>query len=127
MTKRDIIIAALFLFVALGAGLYNFYSSSASAVSKRYLNIIYKNEIIKKVKLPASKKIEIDAGGGGWTVEIKGFKARISAADCPGRDCVKKGWISNKAEALICVPQNYLVEFEGKDKEWGDKTDAVTQ
>ncbi len=119
MTKRDIVIISALLFAALATGLFNYFSAPGA---KDYLTIIYKEEKLHKIKLPVNRKIEINAGGGYWLVEIKGFKARIADADCPGHDCIKQGWINKKGEALICVPQNFIARFEGE----GD-IDALTQ
>ncbi|MEA3506502.1 MAG: NusG domain II-containing protein [Elusimicrobiota bacterium] len=109
MTKRDIIIIIVILAAAMALGLFNRYFDSAG---KEYLTVSYNNEVIQKIKLPANKIITIEKEKNKWILEIEGQKARVAQAHCPGKDCVKQGWISAPGEALICVPQKFIAQFE---------------
>lgn len=53
---------------------------------------------------------------GTNTVEIANGRVRMQHSDCPGRDCVEQGFISDATEVIVCMPHKVIariVEGEG--------------
>lgn len=65
------------------------------------------NKLLYKLSLSEDKIIPI----GGLTVQIKGGKVRVADSDCPGKVCVKQGWIDSGA--IICLPNRVAITVEG--------------
>jgi hypothetical protein len=58
---------------------------------------------------------------GKTLFEIKNGKIRIKKNVCPGKICVKQGFIGKVGDVVICVPENIVVKIKGKDE-----PDAIT-
>lgn len=71
------------------------------------IRIEVRNKLLYKLPLNEDKAIIID----GLTVQIKGGKVRVAESDCPGKICVKQGWIDSGA--IICLPRRVLITVEG--------------
>ena len=56
-------------------------------------------------------------------VEIKDSKIHVIEADCPGHDCINKGFIHRNNEVIVCIPH----KFEVKIISDADEFDAYTQ
>ncbi len=52
---------------------------------------------------------------------IKDGRVRVIEAPCPLRLCMRRGWIRNKGEQIICVPNKVLIRIEG------EQFDAITE
>jgi hypothetical protein len=45
------------------------------------------------------------------TLVIEGGRARIEAADCPDKLCVKQRAISKAGESIICLPHKLVIRI----------------
>ncbi|MBF0318569.1 MAG: NusG domain II-containing protein [Nitrospirae bacterium] len=84
------------------------------------IRIEVKNKLLYKLPLTEDKAITID----GLTVEIKGGKVRVAESGCPGRICVKQGWIDSGA--IICLPKRVVITVEGTSSKPNKGVDATT-
>ena len=57
------------------------------------------------------------------TVEVKDGKVKISHETCAKHACSRMGYISNKYESLICLPNSFIITIESN--ETGD-TDIIS-
>ena len=66
---------------------------------------------------------DVQGAHGITIVEILDGKVRIKDSDCPGKLCVKQGWIDRGA--IVCLPNRVIVRLNNG----GDSTklDAVTR
>ncbi|MBF0459508.1 MAG: NusG domain II-containing protein [Nitrospirae bacterium] len=71
------------------------------------VRIEVRNKLLYKLPISEDKTIPVV----GLTVEIKGGKVRVVDADCPGKICVKQGWIDSGA--IICLPNRVVITVEG--------------
>jgi hypothetical protein len=58
---------------------------------------------------------------GPAKVEIGDGRVRILNSPCPLKICEKKGWISNKGDFIICIPNRVVIRITG------EKYDAITE
>lgn len=71
--------------------------------------------------LNVDRIVEFKGEMGMIKVEIKDKKAKVIESSCPLKICMKKGWIKNKGEQIICVPNRVVIRING------DQFDAVTE
>ena len=49
----------------------------------------------------------------GWnTVRVEPGAICVADADCPGRDCVEQGLISDGLVPIVCLPHRLVIEIE---------------
>ena len=59
-----------------------------------------------------SRHIRIPTPGGGFNELLaEGGRVRVIDADCPGKDCVKMGWLRSPAMPLVCLPHGLTVRL----------------
>lgn len=51
---------------------------------------------------------------GETLIEIRGSKARIVESPCPGKQCVRQGWVAGGSGAAVCAPNRVAVEVRGE-------------
>lgn len=66
---------------------------------------------LDKVDEPYSFTLE--DGSGRNTVLVERGRICVSEADCPDRVCVSRGWISDSAVPIICLPHKLVIEIVG--------------
>ncbi len=66
---------------------------------------------------------EVRGTHGITVVQVREGKVRVKDSDCPGKLCVKQGWIDRGA--IVCLPNGIIVRLNNG----GDSTklDAVTR
>lgn len=72
---------------------------------------------------PLNQDIEFTVNGkiGAAKVKIEDGRVRILNSPCPLKICEKKGWISNRGDFIICVPNRVVIRITG------EKYDAITE
>jgi len=71
--------------------------------------------------LNVDRILEFKGEIGIMKLEIKDKKAKVIESKCPLKICMKKGWIKNKGEQIICVPNRVVIRIDG------DQFDAITE
>lgn len=56
-----------------------------------------------------------DADGDYNLIEVKGERIRIKEADCGDQICVRRGWIDQSGETIVCLPHKLLIEIKSSD------------
>ncbi len=66
---------------------------------------------------PATRSFNFEAGE--IAVEVKpGRGIHISETHCPNKICMHEGWIDRPGETIACLPNRFLVEIEGGEREY---------
>ena len=114
-----IIIAVIFVAGIVGSVLV------LTSAPKNTVRIISDGEILYTIDLSAAEDSTFDIPYDGRcnTVEIRGGKIRVSAADCPDQTCVRMGELSSSAMPIVCLPHHLVIEFADSS----DGVDAVTR
>ena len=121
-TKTWAILLAILLLLS-GAAAFCFYTHGASGT---VVEILQDGKVIEtidlsRVKEPYTMVVE-DHRGGSNTIEVEPGRIRISKADCPDQICVQRGWLSDSAAPIVCLPHRLSIRLAG-----GTSTDTVTQ
>lgn len=56
-----------------------------------------------------------DKGGDYNLIEVKGNRIRIKEADCGDQICVRRGWIDQSGETIVCLPHKLVIEIKSSD------------
>lgn len=75
-------------------------------------------KIVDALNLSADGQYRYETAHGYNIVEIKDSKVRVIEADCPGHDCVNKGFIKRNNESIICLPHHLEVIIVSADKDF---------
>ncbi|MBF0517474.1 MAG: NusG domain II-containing protein [Nitrospirae bacterium] len=70
------------------------------------LRIEVDNKLLYRLPIGQDKTIEI----GHMTVEIKNGKVRVADSDCPGKICLRQGWIDRGS--IVCLPNRVVITVE---------------
>lgn len=65
--------------------------------------------------------LKIEGKIGIIMIEIKDGRVRVIESTCPLKICMEMGWIKNKGEQIVCVPNRILICIEG------EQFDAITE
>ena len=114
----------LILSVLLGAGLLFFYQHSTPQFSR---------EVVVQVSgkqfgpYPLSESQVLRFGGtlGVSEVEIDRQGARVIAAPCPQKLCVRAGWVRRPGEVVVCLPNSFILMVKGGGR--GAELDGVSR
>ncbi len=112
--KSDLLI---YFFIVLITGLFLIFPAQLT----QNHNSVGKSKIVeisfngKKFQYSLYLNKEIILKNGNIIIEIKDNRVRVKKSDCPDKLCVKKGWIKNPGEFIICMPNKMVIQITGDD------------
>lgn len=110
MNRRTLFWAVLFAALfALGAGFYLLRPGGGRAVIS-VDGEPYRTVDLGAVTAPYEFTVQTERG---WnTVRVEPGAIRVVDADCPGRDCVGQGAISDGVIPIVCLPHRLVIEIK---------------
>lgn len=78
--------------------------------------ITQNGNVIRTIELDgaAPEKFVIpDENGGGNTIRIADGEISVVSADCPDKDCVRRGVLKRAGESAICLPHRLVIRIAG--------------
>ena len=105
MKKADFILIGAVLCVA-GVLLLFLYGHSHTGA---YVTVEVDGQVAETLPLDEDTEYLIESEHGTNTLIIEGGAARMSAADCPDKICVRHKKISQSGESIICLPHKVIV------------------
>ena len=73
-------------------------------------------KVIDEISLSKNITRIYETDYGKNVIEIIDKKVRVTEADCPGQDCVHKGFINRNNEIIVCLPHRFEVSISsGKE------------
>lgn len=113
--KNDIFLGGIFLVIALICGLFFYLQTNYKANQVR---IWQKDKLIKVLDLTKDQVYTV-SGDKDFINEviIEGGRVWIGETNCPNKDCVHQGQISNVGQQLVCLPHQVIVEIASESKE----------
>ncbi len=110
--RNDLILIICLIVGLLGAFLGIFLSrKKENLVAKIYV----RNELVETVELSKSEDYEFEIEGtkGKLVVSIKDHAIAIIDADCPHKDCVHTGYVSETNKPIICAYNQVYIVIDG--------------
>ena len=118
MTKGDkLLIVFVFLMALVSLG---FIKRQALSNDNKYISVQVNGQEVKKIiydKNIIGKTFPIETEYGYNLIEVGDEKVRVIEASCPDHIDVKKGYISGIGETIVCLPNRFVVEIKGTDKD----------
>ncbi len=125
MKKNDFVLAACFLLAAGVFALFLYRGDGTDAAGKEIVISVSGREI-KRFSLQEDRKITIDGRASGKnTIVAEGGKVWVEEANCPDLLCKKQGAVSRAGESIVCLPNQVVVEIQGKQRE--GEPDAIAK
>lgn len=116
---------ALFLiFLVLGISTV-FFISDSGRDGKQVL-IKTGGQLYGTYDLSKDQTIKVVYKGHHNNITIKNGKVSMSFSDCLNQNCVHQGRISNTSQAIICLPNQVVVEIVDSQKNGGDDIDVIS-
>ena len=99
------------------------YSNVVSKNNKNlYATIKVNGKVHTTIDLPLAfeKRLSISTDHGNNTIVINSNEVKILDADCKDELCIKQGSISKVGKALICLPNELIIEIKGDEYDSSD-------
>ena len=112
-TKFWLILIAALLVLSAAAGALVWYGGLGQARTARVYQdgVCIRTIDLSQVDAPYSFTVEWE--GGYNIVEVEQGRIRVSEADCPDGICVRRGWVSDSAAPIACLPHKLVIQLEG--------------
>lgn len=117
--KGDLIIAAVILFIVLGsfAGVKIYKGSNTG---KQKIAVVKQGDsIIGRFNLDTISEpqyIDVSSEYKGVII-VEAGRIRFKEAGCPDQVCVKTGWLTDKGDMAVCLPNRVMIKIEGESEE----------
>lgn len=107
------IIGIVILMAILGfAGLKLYQNHDKS--NHRIAVIVHDKKVIERIDLNSvvePRNIEV-SGNYHSNLRVENGRIKFEHADCPDKICVYTGWVMNKGDLAVCIPNKVLVYIE---------------
>lgn len=104
------LVGALLLLSAVASALLWFGRGDAQTARVYKDGVCIRSIDLSRVDAPYSFTVEWD--GGSNTIEVEPGRIRVSEADCPDQICVRRGWVSDNAAPIACLPHRLIIQLE---------------
>ena len=112
--KADIFLIAFLLLAGFGFWwLFSFPAPDGDTVT-----ISIEGEPGGSYPLSENREIPIIQGGFENTIVIRDGTVYMKKANCPGKECVRQGRISQSGESIICLPHRIVVEITAQNSSY---------
>ena len=111
MNKHDKILICILILLTFN--IYLFVNRKIKGTSEKLAKFSVNGKEVKEILLSENLNMDfiIESFFGKNVVEIRNGKVRIKDASCKDKLDVKKGYIENINESLVCIPNRFIVEI----------------
>ena len=121
MIKRwDIVLFAALLLVAGALALVFFHDDGSVLVVEHDGEVLAR---VQTAELLEVERLTFETENGVVTVCVSSDGAWIESSDCPNRQCVHSGKITQSGQSVICLPMRFSIYFT---KEGNGEPDGIT-
>lgn len=111
-TKFWLLLVGALLLLSAAAGFWVLRGWAGNTLARVYQDGVCIRTIdLYRVDEPYSFTVEWE--GGYNVIEVERGRIRVSEADCPDGICVRRGWVSNSAAPIACLPHKLVIRLEG--------------
>lgn len=114
-TKFWLILTGTLLLLSAAAGAFLWFGRGGEVQTA----LVYQDGVcirtidLSQVEEPYSFTVEWEDGYN--IVEVERGRIRVSEADCPDKVCVRRGWVSDRAAPIACLPHRLVIQLEGRE------------
>ena len=121
-TKTWILIFALILGLSgILAGILYLHAPEGTTVQILQDGKPVRDIDLSRVEEPYSFTLE-DPRGGFKEILVEPGRICVRQADCPDQVCVHRGWLTDSAAPIVCIPHRLVIRLTG-----GSQVDAVAE
>lgn len=122
MKRGDKVMTILFLILLLILSAFytvRYFNSQESLVAE----VISNGELVRKINLKkaSAEKFVITYKNGENIIYVEEGKIAVISANCPDKDCVRRGWLKKRGDSAVCLPNRFSIRITG-----AAEVDAVT-
>lgn len=111
MNKNDLkMILIILLLVIIFLILYSLNKEEALVAY-----VYYESDLILEIDLNIDSKYEVDGLLGKVIIEVKDKKIRVIEENSPNHLCSRQGFVSNKGDMIVCLPNKIIIELPNID------------
>jgi len=124
LKKGDFLIIGIVMVAVVFSFVYISHYRKADNGAHKVAIIKVKDKVVKSIDLDTvtePQRIEI-SGEYNQVVLVENGRIRFVEAECPDKVCVNTGWLSDKGDMAVCIPNSAMIKIEGQSQ----KVDAVT-
>ncbi len=78
--------------------------------------LIINDKLIKKINLKENAIHEFDLEDGKLVLRVENRKIGITENTCPEKICMHQGFLQNKGEIIVCVPNKIIIKLLGESE-----------
>ena len=104
-TKYWILGLSLLLAISVLLSLWLFRPQQAGAVQ-----VISRGQVLYTLPLSVDTQVTVETELGTNTVKVKDGKVAVTAADCPDKHCMNRGFCGGGAQ-IVCLPNRLVLAF----------------
>lgn len=112
-TKTWILIFVLILLLCTAVTVVLYAGTPKTTV----VEILQDGHLVKTIDLAQVKNpyrfVVEDENGGSNTVLVEPGRICIAEADCPDQVCVHRGWLTDSAAPIVCLPHRLVIQAAG--------------
>jgi len=112
MKKADFIVILVILIIA--AGLYGINEYRSQTDNELYVEVHMKGQLMGSYPLSQDYEETFESDLGFNHMVIKEGQVTISDADCLDLICVHTKAATKKGDAIVCVPNEFMIEITGE-------------
>lgn len=126
MNKADKIFIVLVVMSALLMYIPLFIQDQQDKDKQKEVVVQYQNEEILRVDLHKNQTYQVQASLGEVRIEVKDGAVRVEKENSPYHLCSIQGWVKDTGRAIICLPNELIVQIEAQEPS-DDDVDTVIQ
>lgn len=113
MRTRSWILALVLVCAGCVAAIFVLHGRSHAGTAAR---ILQNGTLLHRLPLDEDTQFTIDApNGGSNTIAVRDGRICVLRATCPDQVCVDRGWVSDTAAPIVCLPHGLVIEVEGSE------------
>lgn len=110
VSMPDFVIVLIIALIA--AALYFAFNMGVGGTSAE---ILADNKAVKRLDLSQDGEYTLE-GYEGVVFTVKDGAAAFTVSDCPDKICVRTGFIKNKGQSAVCLPNKLTLRITGRDE-----------
>lgn len=111
MKHKTLFWAALFALLAAASGALYLLGGREGATAVVYVD----GQVYERVDLSAAVtpyELTVETEYGTNVLRVSRGAIQVTEADCPGRDCVRQGAVSDSLIPIVCLPHHLVIQIE---------------
>lgn len=111
MNKSDIKLIIIILFITIVMLFVYFINKEEADIALVY----YDSSIVLTIDLNINNIYEVDGQLGKVKIQVENKQIKVIEENSPYHLCSKQGFIKNKGESIICLPNKVIIELPNDD------------